>query len=80
MWKGYKQELKHEDLYATPEESLSQVLHQRFNKLVANYTTEVYSTVLSSYGYQAKHRLHHELKARPDNTRRYYPGIQAKLI
>ena len=34
MWKGYKQELKHEDLYATPEESLSQVLYRRFNKLV----------------------------------------------
>ena len=34
MWKGYKKELKHEDLYATPEESLSQVLHKRFNKLV----------------------------------------------
>ena len=37
MWKGYKQELKHEDLYATPEESLSQVLYRRFNKLVLPY-------------------------------------------
>ena len=38
MWKGYKQELKHEDLYATPEESLSQVLYRRFNKLVLPYS------------------------------------------
>jgi len=34
MWKGYKRELKHEDLYATPEESRSQELHKRFNRLV----------------------------------------------
>ena len=34
MLKGFKNELKHEDLYATPEESLAKVLHQRFNKLV----------------------------------------------
>ena len=34
MLKGFKQELKHEDLFATPEESLSRDLHQRFDKLV----------------------------------------------
>ena len=33
MWKGFKNELKHEDLYATPEESRSQELQERFKKL-----------------------------------------------
>ncbi|XP_065919562.1 ATP-binding cassette sub-family C member 4-like isoform X2 [Dysidea avara] len=32
MWKGFRRELKHEDLYATPEESRSQELHKTFNK------------------------------------------------
>ncbi|XP_065919840.1 ATP-binding cassette sub-family C member 4-like [Dysidea avara] len=32
MWKGFRHELKHEDLYATPEESRSQELHKSFNK------------------------------------------------
>jgi len=34
MCKGFKHELKHEDLFAPPEESLSRDLHQRFDKLV----------------------------------------------
>ena len=34
MWKGFRRELKHEDLYATPEESRSQELHKTFDKLV----------------------------------------------
>ena len=34
MWKGFRHELKHKDLYATPEESRSQELQKRFNKLV----------------------------------------------
>ena len=50
MWKGCKQELKHEDLYATPEESLSQVLHKRFSKLVAGIDNIIlYYTDDSSY-------------------------------
>ena len=32
FWIGYKQELKQEDLYATPEEAQSQYLLERFNK------------------------------------------------
>ena len=48
MWKGYKQELKHEDLYATPEESLSQVLYDRFNKWV--YVSFSYVSMSRGYG------------------------------
>ena len=32
FWIGYKRELKHEDLFATPEEAQSQYLLERFNK------------------------------------------------
>ena len=34
MWKGFRQELKHKDLYATPEESRSQLLQEHFNRLI----------------------------------------------
>ncbi|XP_065919842.1 ATP-binding cassette sub-family C member 4-like isoform X2 [Dysidea avara] len=32
LWKGFRRELKHEDLFATPEESKSQELHRNFSK------------------------------------------------
>ena len=38
IWLGYKQELKQDDLYATPEGIRSQLLLEKFNKLVINYS------------------------------------------
>ena len=35
IWVGYKRELTHEDLYATPESIKSQHLLKHFNKLVS---------------------------------------------
>ena len=39
IWIGYKRELKQEDLYATPEGARSQILLEKFEKLVINLST-----------------------------------------
>jgi len=49
IWVGYKRELTHEDLYATPESIKSQHLLKRFNKLVSLWCISIVASALLYY-------------------------------